>query len=449
MRGWRSERGEGIKRLLSLFIPLAFMLMTSSLYLFVEKLFLVRVSPQAMQAAVNAAYVCQIFQTSAIALVMMAQVFVANWSGAQKYKAIGPGVWQYIWFSLLSSCLTIPLSIYAGRQYFQGTEIEQAVRSYFYLLLTMNLFYPLGAALSCYFSGRGKTRLILLTTIGMQLLKIALSYLLIFGAFSLPRLGMVGGALSTVISHLGFCAILFLVFLSAKHREQFDTHRWRFQWRLFKECIHPGFLRALNRFLSFTCWAAIAHLMTIRGGDYALVLSMGGTLFFVLPSLADALCQAQTTVVSQLLGAKKLAELSVASTSGYIVAAGISLLFIVPFLLFPSQTSHLLFPTVMLDEQMIRNIFWGIFSSFALFLIGYVPISFVLACKDMKFSLFMGAFNWVNGYLLMVLFLEVMQISADKFWLALSVMHASIVLFYYIRVRFLTQSLQKQLQFAS
>lgn len=267
-----------MRRHLKLFIPLLWMTITSSLYLFVEKLFLVRLSPQSMEAAVNTAYICQIFQISSVALVMMAQVFVAKWTGAQDHKWIGPGIWQYIWFSCFSCFVTIPLSYFAGSFYFQGTEIEKSVQSYFNLQIAMNFFYPLSAALSCYFSGQGKTRLILFTTVGMQLLKIGMSYLLIFGRFGFPQLGMIGGALSTVVAHAGFCIILFLGFLSAKHRKQFATDQWRFRWNLFKECIYPGFLRALNRVLTFSCWASIAHMMTVRGGDYALILSIGGAL---------------------------------------------------------------------------------------------------------------------------------------------------------------------------
>jgi hypothetical protein len=48
--------------------------------------------------------------------------------------------------------------------------------------------------------------------------------------------------------------------------------------------------------------------------------------------------------------------------------------------------------------------------------------------------------------LLMLFFLEIVQISANQFWLALSLMHATTALFYYLRSRWLTKRLEQQLQ---
>ena len=58
-----------------------------------------------------------------------------------------------------------------------------------------------------------------------------------------------------------------------------------------------------------------------------------------------------------------------------------------------------------------------------LLIFSYIPISCILAFQDMKFSLFMGLFSWVNGYLWMYWMIDVMELGADKFWLALCLMH--------------------------
>lgn len=428
----------GFSELLLLFFPILMMTFSNCLFLLVEKLLLARYSVEAMEAAVSSAYACQIFQGPCVALAMMAQVFVGRWVGAQKWNTIGPGLWQFIWFSFLSSVVIVPFGIIYGKYYFHGTNIENIVLPYYNLLISINFLFPLGTALSCFFLGQGKTRLILFTTIGFQAIKLILGYLLIFGWESwIPSLGLIGGAVSTLIAQLGFCLLLLGVFLNKKHAEVYGSRNWHFQLQLFWDCVHPGFLRALSRILSFTCWAAIARLMSAKGGDYLIVLSIGGTLFLFLPFLSDAICQAQTTVISQILGTKNYSLLNKAFHTGALLILLIITAACLPLLVFPTETFNYLFSGVVLNEAVIQKVFLGVWVSFIFFVFVFVPISSILAFKDTKFSLFMGFVGWINGYALMYFAIEKVNIAADQFWLVLSLMHASTAILYYWRMKWL------------
>ena len=420
--------------LLLLFFPLLGTAFANYLFLLVEKLFIARVSVQAMEAAVSVAYVCQIFQGASAALAMMAQVFVGRWYGANEYARIGPGVWQFIWFSFFSMLITVPASLIYGRWYFQGTDIEKIALPYFYILVGTNFLYPLIVTLSSFYLGQGKTKLVLLGNLGAQFVKIVLGYCLIIGWGWIPSLGMVGGAISTVVAQGGLCLLLGGNFLSSKYAAVFHSRMFRFQLWLFWECIHPGLLRALNRISNFLSWTSIAHLMAFRGGDYLLILSIGGTISFFLPFLDEAICQAQTTVVSQLLGAKKFLLLNRAFRSGFILVSVVIGITSIPFLAFPHQTLHLLFPSISLDGG-LQNVFLGVWMCFAFFTFASIPITYVLAFKDMNFTLFMGLMNWVNGYLLMYWAIAKIHIHPNQFWLVLSLMHATTALVYFWRMK--------------
>lgn len=407
----------------------------------VEKLFLARISTQAMESAVSSAYAAQIFQGSCVALAMMAQVFVARWHGSRDSRMIGAGVWQFVWFSFLSMILTLPLGILYGRFFFGNTEIKEMALPYFYFLMGINFLYPLGTALSCFFVGRGKTLLILLSTIAMQLLKILFSYLFIFGWGSwIPSFGILGGVISTAIAQGGFCLFLLLIFLKKENALEFGTKIWKFQPKLFWECTHPGLLRAGNRILGFTCWASIAQLMAEKGGNYLLVISIGGVLFMLLHFIGDALCQAQTTLVSQYLGAQKYHRLMKLFYSGTLLAVIPIALFAVPLLFFSSLTFQTLFSGIQLESFSVWLVFLGVWLSFGFYTFAFIPVSYVLAHKDTKFSFFMGVVGWGNGYLLMYLAVKVLSAPAEYFWLILSLMHGSNALFYYLRMRKLLSS---------
>lgn len=424
------------RELTLLFFPLLSVSFCNYLFLLVEKLFLARLSFVSMEAAVNVSYACHIFQGTTVALAMMAQVFVGRWYGAREFSLIGPGIWQFIWFSFLSMVITVPMSLAYGAWYFRGTDIEVLGLPYFYFLVGFNFLYPLSAVLSCFFLGQGRTRFVLLANLFAQLLKIGLAYLLIFGIEGwLPSLGILGGAISTVCAQGLFCVLLGSVFLGRASREMFHSHRWFFSLSFFMECMYPGLLRAVNRILNFTSWASIAHLMLAKGGDYLLVLSIGGVLSLFLPFLAEAVCQAQTAIVSYLMGSNRFIHLWTSVRSGFGLVLILSLIMGIPFIGFPLKTFGWLFPDIILNPASIQKVFFGVWLSFTFVTVTSIPLSFVLSAKDMVFSCIMGLVNWLNGFLLMYVALEKIGITHEYFWIALSLMHGSTFLVYCWRMR--------------
>ena len=427
----------GVKELAVLLFPIVLVSFSQCLFLFVEKLLLARLSVEALEAAVSSSYVVMIFQAPCVALAMMAQVFVARHLGAGELKQIGPAIWQFIWFSLLSTVITIPGTLFFSEFYFQSTAINSIVKPYLYLLTAINFLFPLTAALSCFYLGRGKTKLLLWGTLAAQTTKLILAYLLIFGWKGIfPSYGLLGGALSTCIAQISFCTLLLIVFLNKKHQDAFHSFEWKLDLQKFWHYIQPGFMRASNRILNFASWSAIAHLMVSKGGDYLLVMSIGGTYFMFLPFIGDALCQAQITIVSRLLGANKHYLLDEAFNSGTKLLFFFIIIFAIPLLIFPEVLYSYLFPNVQLAKSSIISISIGIWLSFVFYSFSMLSVSYILAFKDMNFSFFMGLIGWVNGFLFMYMAIHYLFLPADQFWTVLSIaMHASTAIMYYIRMK--------------
>lgn len=427
----------GFKELLLLFLPIGLMSFSSCLYMLVEKLLLAQLSIHSMEAAVNAAYASQIFLSPCVVLSMMAQVLVGRCYGANDWKSIGPGIWQFIWFSLFSMIITVPVSIVYGNLYFEHTVIEEIVFPYYYFLSFMNFLFPLGTTLSCFYVGQGKTRLVLWSTLGSQVLKLLLTYVFIFGYGWIPAIGLLGGVLSTFVAQSAFCLTLLISFLKSSCHSQFNTRSWHFKPKLFWDCIRPGLSRAFSRIFTISSWASIARLMSSGSETHILLLSIGGTLFLFLPFLGDAICQAQTTVLSQILGARDYQFLGRSLYSCFSLVSISILLLGIPLILFPIETFQYIFPTIVLDATITKKVFWGVWLCFTFFTISYVYASYIFAFKDAKFISFMGPLSWINGYLWMWFAMEIFKFQADSFWLALSLMHASNAFIYFMRVKVL------------
>jgi multidrug resistance protein, MATE family len=438
MRESYPSKGE-FRNLWILFLPLVGTTFSNYLFQLLEKLFLTRVSSEAMEAALNATYACQIFQMAALAAAMMTQVSVARWYSAQEWKMIGPGVWQFIWFSFLSMIVTVPGSILYGNWYFKGTEIELTALPYFYTFTAFNFIYPLTACLSCFFLGMGKIRLVLQLTLADQVVKIILCYFFVFGfePYIQPQ-GLIGGALSNLFAQVLLCLIFATIFFNKKNREEFNTHKWKFQATLFWQNIQPGLYRALNRIFGYGSWAMVAHLMATKGGEYLLILSVGGSLANFFPFLFEAIYQAQTIIVSQLIGAKKITQLMSVAKSGIILVISIITLIGIPFIGFSSTMQEWLFPGLTLDHDSVRMLFFGVWLWFAYFTISAIPLSYIFAFKDTKFYFYVGIIFWFTDYYLMRLVVNHWQIDPKFFWLALSIVQmTNTIPLYFWRMRVL------------
>lgn len=426
----------GIRDFLSLFFPALLMSFSSYFALFVEKIFLGRFSTEAMEISITANYACMIFQAPCTALAMMAQVFIGRWYGAQEQQKIGPGIWQFIWFSLLSIFIVVPLGILYGKWYFHGTPIEQNGLLYFYSLLFINFLFPLGITLASFYLGQRKTKLILFASVIFQTIKVILAYFLIFSG-----LGLMGGVISTGIGQGAYCIFLLSCFMRPKNSNIYQSRNWHFNPKLFWECIRPGFMRAINRILNFGSWAAISYIMTAKSGDYLLYLSIGGALFIFLPFLSDAICLSQTTIVSQIIGSKNYTALKSAFRSGFTLVTIMILMTSIPLLVCPISVFNFLFAKITLDPSIIRMLFFGVWFCFVFLAMGSVSIGYILALKDMNFSVFMGFFNWINGFLLIYLTIQIFQAKAVSFWFILSLMHFTTAIFYSLRMKKITNPL--------
>ena len=236
-----------LRELLVLSFPLILCTLSASLLGLCDRYFLSQYSLQAFKACSTAANLCFFYQMSLIMIATAAQVFIGQFQGAKKNLLIGPFTWQIIWFSLLSMIVTYPLS-FLTTLYVQGSEIQEPATLYFKYLSAVNFLYPLGATLSAFYIGRGKTRIILLVNLCIQGLNIGLDYLLIFGVSGwFEGMGIKGAAIATISSQSLLCIILMSMFLQKKYIPLYRTDQKKFNRHLFWEGLKTGIPRAWGR----------------------------------------------------------------------------------------------------------------------------------------------------------------------------------------------------------
>ena len=131
-----------------------------------------------------------------------------------------------------------------------GKQVIILEKSYFSLLMYGGGLVVMGTVFSSFFSGRGRTRPVMIITLISTIINILLDYILIFGKFSFPALGIVGAGIATLLSH-SFVLILFayLIF-QKKYRKRFRIHRiWQFDKKIFMKLIKFGIPEGFHYFV--------------------------------------------------------------------------------------------------------------------------------------------------------------------------------------------------------
>ena len=170
--------------------PIMLGLLSGSLMMFVDRKFLAELSLEALNASANAGMALTTLLVAPMALSGISEVFVGHAHGSGSEKNLGAPVWQMLWLSLLlfpifclSAYLLPPICFYK-------TGNEALETDYFQQTILFGPFYMAVPALIGFFTALGNTQIGLKSTVLANVINIALDYVLIFGHFGFPALGV-------------------------------------------------------------------------------------------------------------------------------------------------------------------------------------------------------------------------------------------------------------------
>ena len=201
---WR--RRDRYREVLRVCLPLVISLSATTLMEFTDRVFLANYSLDAISAALPAGITSYLPIAFFGGVGGYAGVFIAQYTGRGDERKIGCVLWQGIYFTLASGLLLWLLGVFAAGPLFTLAGHPQGVREleeiYFSILCRGAVLHVAMVTLAAFFSGRGKTRPVMLITFFSVFIHIPLDYALIFGHFGAPRLGLAGAGIASACSNL-------------------------------------------------------------------------------------------------------------------------------------------------------------------------------------------------------------------------------------------------------
>jgi MATE family multidrug resistance protein len=391
---WQGEGGYG--EVLNIAIPMILSMGSWSLMHFVDRVFLTWHSRDALAAALPAGILSFTLGTFFLGTAGYVNTFVAQYVGAKRPERVGASVWQGIHFSILAGLLLlawIPLAPWIFEAGGHDPAVQELEVAYFRIMMmgwVPSLVMP---AVSSFYSGRGVTRPVMWVNLFAASVNVILDYLLIFGNFGFPEMGIRGAALATVLAHCTGMTVFLMMFFGKQNRRTFNTLRgWHVDMGLFKRMMKYGTPNGVQFFVELMGFSLFILFVGRLGTDALAATNLAfniNTLAFI-PMLG--LGVGVSTLVGQYLGKDnpELAERSVWSaahisllymcTMAFLYLA-IPRLFLAPFL--TGDNAEEVAPVIAISVVLLRfvavySIFDGIYIVFSAAVKGAGDTKFVM-----------------------------------------------------------------------
>jgi MATE family multidrug resistance protein len=304
-QSWWTRPGGG-REVMQLALPLVISTSSWTIMHFIDRLFLLWHSPDALAAALPGGMLSFTVECFFLGVAIYTTTFVAQYHGAGRPHRIGVAVWQGVWLSLISAPLlmaTIPLAPAVFRVIGHSSDVQQLEVAYYQILCYGAGAMVSASALSAFFTGRGRVRTVAVVDSFSALINIVLDYVLIFGHWGFAEYGIVGAAWATVIA-LWFRPMVYLALMfTRQNRERYGVlSGCRFDPQLFWRLLRFGSPAGVQMLFEVSAFTGFVMLVG-RIGPLELTAT---NLAFNVNALAFVpmmgMSMAVTTLVGQRLG---------------------------------------------------------------------------------------------------------------------------------------------------
>lgn len=251
-----------------------------------------------------------------------AGIFVAQFSGAGDEKGVRHCFRLKMYMGIIMfviACiifLTIPkelISLYLA----EDTSPEDTAATLKYGLEYLNIMliglfpFMLSQGYGTTLRETGETRIPMIASVSAIGINLVFNYLLIFGNFGFPELGVAGAAIATVMARFAE-AIFIIIFTHVRHTEykfiKSAYRSFRIPGRLLADVTKKGMPLLINEFLWSMGMATLLQCYSVRGIQVVAASNIASTVSNLFNVVFLSIGSAISILVGQQLGANKTYE---------------------------------------------------------------------------------------------------------------------------------------------
>ncbi len=432
-----------LKEIWTLSWPLIFGFLSNGMMVFVDRIMLGRYSVKAMNSAATAGSIAFAFLILPMIVAGISEVFVGRYNGEDRPKEMGSAVWQMIWFSLLMTPIFIFIGKFSPPILFSNTQSPVQSSEYFFWITAFGAFFCLTKALSGFYVGRGKVKIIAWTVLIANVSNIGLDYILIFGTRYTPSLGVKGAAIATLSTEAMMALIFFICFFRIKNRLKYGTGELKIKGRLLWNSLKIGVPASLAHLSEYVVYSIFLYWLNGLGEDYLTIMVILQTFYLLFFFIIEGVSKGVTAIVSNFIGAQKFDLVSKALKSTF----KLHLLFVVIATLFFAIFSPGIFSiflssadqSYLSDPLFLSRLYKSSMYLCMFYLFDGMVWNFVgvlVAAGDSQFVMIVGTLGpWILSLLPVYIAIHYFSATVDQIWLYMVAYAFSFMSIYWLRYR--------------
>ena len=346
----RFKKNGDVKDVLVVALPMLLSMSFDTLMTFIDRLFLSKLGPAEMNAALGAGAVQLALTMFFTGMISYTTAMVAQRLGGKRRWDCARTFMQALYVSLMCVpllYLTIPLGHVAfGMEHLPADQLQYQ-KTYFNILMFGGVINLVRNVAPCFFSGIGETKIVMKAAFVGMLVNVACNFVLIYGMGPIPALGVAGAAYGTLIGNLVSTVILFAKFFGKSCHRRFRTrYAFAFSWPLTRELLKKGIPSGVEMFLNMSAFQLLILMFHALGPESATASSVMFNWDMVAYVPLMGLEVASTSLVGRYVGAKDGAAASRSTYSGLKLGWGYSLLIGIFFIFLPGILTDIFKPDV-------------------------------------------------------------------------------------------------------
>lgn len=298
------------KQIFQVSYPIFFTLVAQNIINVTDTAFLGRVS----EVALGASAVAGVFY---IAIYMIGfgfsqgvQILIGRRNGESNYTAIGETFNSGILFNLLFAMIVFLLSVcfmpQTMRMLVSSDHIYAASVEYLDWRSYGFFFSFLNVTFRAFFVGTTRTKPLTYAAFLTAIINVMFDYVLIFGKFGFPEMGIAGAALASVLAELLTTLYFVVIVWRQKERKQMQLFRFtNIRYQTIKSIYSVSVFIILQYFVSVSTWFMFFIFIERLGERQLAITNIARSIYTLLMIPGSALSTTVSTMVSNMIGEGK------------------------------------------------------------------------------------------------------------------------------------------------
>ncbi len=251
-------------------------------------------------------YIC--VYTVAFGFSIGSQILIARRNGEQNYRNVGPIMWQGSVFSLMMAAALLVLMYVSARPLIRVLISSDAIFKATYEFFTWRIWGFLFAFLNVMFRalyiGITQTKVLTLSAVVMAVVNVFLDYVLVFGEWGFPEMGVRGAALASVIAEASSLLFYLLYTYYKVDRKKYGlNHFGRLDMELVFRILRISAFTMVQYFLAMAIWFVFFLALERLGQRELAIANIVRSVYVVMLIPVQSLSTTANSLVSNLIGA--------------------------------------------------------------------------------------------------------------------------------------------------